>query len=228
MYNRVLGQWGTEMNHVVRVIGSAESQEKYWGQEGPRFMPVLKERQQAAVRFLSDNVFQTPTFFLDEDILRRLEADGAVNRIGGRQVSVMNGMLANDKVRRLIEYEYFARNKSTVYTVSELFADVRRGIFTELTGTTVVTDVYRRNLQRAFVEAMADRVSPPAPAAAPTGGGRGGGGGGAPGDVRALARGEMRELATLVDQAIPKASDRVTRLHLEDLKVEIAKVLDPK
>ena len=234
MYNRVLGQWGTEMNHVVKVVGGVDSQEKYWGQPGPRFVPVLKERQQAAVRFLSENVFQTPTFFLKEDILRRLETDGAVNRIGSRQNSVLTGLLANDKLGRLIEHEYFARNKATVYTVPELLADVRRGVFTELSAPTVTTDVYRRNLQREFIEVMESKIAPPPPAAAPAGGGggggggRGGGGGGIPGDVRALARGELAEVGTLIDQAIPKAADRVTRLHLEDLKVEIKRILDPK
>ncbi len=233
MYNRILGQWGTEMNHVVRVVGAAESQEKYWGQAGPRFMPVMKERQQAAVKFLSDNVFQTPDFFLVEGILRRLEADGAVDRIGSRQTSVLTGLIANDKLRRLIEYEYFAKNKATVYTVSELFADIRKGVFGELSAPSVTMDVYRRNLQREFIEAMESKIAPPAPAAAaaPAGGGGGrggGGGGGAPGDVRALARGELKDVAALVDQAIPKAADRTTRLHLEDLKIEIARILDPK
>jgi hypothetical protein len=234
MYNRVLGQWGTEMNHVVKVVGGVDSQEKYWGQPGPRFVPVLKERQQQAVKFLSDNVFQTPTFFLDTVILRRLETDGAITRIGSRQSSVLNGLLSNDKLARLIEHEYFARNKSSVYTVSELFADVRRGVFTELSQPTVATDVYRRNLQRAFVDAMESKIAPPPPpAAAPAGGGGGGrggggGGGGAPGDVRALARGELQELATMIDQAIPKAADRVTRLHLEDMRVDIRAILDPK
>jgi hypothetical protein len=146
---------------------------------------------------------------------------------------VLNGLLANDKLNRLIEHEYFARNKATVYTVQELFAEVRRGVFSELTAPTVTTDIYRRNLQRAFVDAMESKiVPPPAPAAEPAGGGgrggRGGGGGGTPGDVRALARGELQELSTLIDQAIPRAADRVTRLHLEDLKVVIRTVLDPK
>jgi hypothetical protein len=79
---------------------------------------------------------------------------------------------------------------------------------------------------------MESKIAPPAPAAAaPAGGGGGrggGGGGGAPGDVRALARGELQELAAAIDQAIPKSADRVTRLHLEDLKNEIRLILDPR
>jgi hypothetical protein len=118
--------------------------------------------------------------------------------------------------------------------VAELFGDIRRAVFSELAASSVTTDIYRRNLQRAFVDAMESKIAPPAPApaaAAPGGGGGrggGGGGGGIPGDVRALARGELQELATAVDQSIPKAADRVTRLHLEDLKVQIREILEPK
>jgi hypothetical protein len=234
MYNAVLGQWGTEMNHVVRVVGAVESQEKYGGQTGPRFVPVSKARQQEAVRFLAANVFRTPTFFLDEAILRRIEPDGAVDRIGGRQRSVLSGLLANDKFERLIEYEWFARNKSAAYTVAELLADVREAVWSELAQGTVTTDVYRRNLQRAYVEIMKDKLEPPQAAAAPAGGGGGGRGGGAggaaraPGDARALIRGELRELDDDLRLAIPRCTDRMTRLHLEDMRNEIGKILDPK
>ena len=235
LYNSVLGQWGTEMNHVTQIIGASESQEKYGGQLGPRFTPLPKARQKEAVEFLSKNVFQTPTFFLDESILRRIEAQGAINRIGGRQRGVLNSIVANDKLARMIEYESFAKNKASVYTVAELLGDVRNGVWGELSEGRVTTDVYRRNLQRAYLEIMETKLNPPAPAAAPAGapagppgGGGGGGGGAAPSDVRALVRGELKELDAEIRNAIPKAADRMTRLHLEEMRIEIADILDPK
>jgi hypothetical protein len=232
LYSTVLGQWSTEMSHVTRIVGAAESQEKYGGQDGARFTPVSKARQKDAVRFLSDNVFQTPEFFLDESILRRMEPGGAVDRIGARQRSVLNALVANDKMQRMIEYEAFARPKSTVYTVSELLADVRQGVWSELSEGSCDIDVYRRNLQRAYLDIMDDKLNPPAaaPAAAPAGGGggRGGGAGGTPSDSRALIRGELKDLDAQIRAAIPKAANRMTRLHLEDMRNEISKILDPK
>jgi hypothetical protein len=233
IYNSVLGQWSTEMSHVARIVGAAESQEKYGGQEGPRFVPVGKARQKEAVRFLAANVFETPEFFLDESILRRMEPGGAVDRIGARQRSVLNALVANDKMQRMIEYEAFARPKSSVYTVAELLADVRQGVWAELSEGSCDIDVYRRNLQRAYLDIMDTKLNPadaPAAAAPAGGGGRGGGAGpaGTPSDSRALIRGELKDLDAQIRAAIPKAANRMTRLHLEDMRNEIAKILDPK
>ena len=234
LYNSVLGQWSTEMSHVARVVGAAESQEKYGGQTGPRFVPVSKARQKEAVRFLTDNVFETPEFFLDESILRRMEPGGAVERIGARQRSVLNALVANDKMQRMIEYEAFARPRTaTVYTVAELLGDVRQGVWAELAEGSCDIDVYRRNLQRAYLDIMNGKLNPPTPAAAAPAGGGGGRGGGAgpagtPSDARALIRGELRDLDAQIRAAIPKAANRMTRLHLEDMRNEIAKILDPK
>ncbi|MGH9839765.1 MAG: zinc-dependent metalloprotease [Blastocatellia bacterium] len=51
------------------------------GQDGVLFTPIAKERQMEAVKFLSDNVFATPTWMLRPEILRRLETNGALDRV---------------------------------------------------------------------------------------------------------------------------------------------------
>ena len=84
------------------------------------------------MKFLNDNVFQTPTFFIDENILRRIEADGAVTRIGQRQRSILTSLFANDKLSRLIEYEAFVAEPVSAYTVQDLIGDVHKGIWSEL------------------------------------------------------------------------------------------------
>ena len=45
VYGRMAGQWTTEMNHVVRVIGGVDSQQKHIGQNGVRFVTVAKARR---------------------------------------------------------------------------------------------------------------------------------------------------------------------------------------
>jgi hypothetical protein len=47
-------------------------------------------------------------------------------------------------------------------------------------------------------------------------------------DGRPLARGELRALDQAVRAALPKTTDRATRFHLEDVRDQIAKILDPK
>jgi hypothetical protein len=88
-------------------------------------------------------------------------------------------------------------------------------VFSELAGTGAVkVDAFRRNLQRAYVELMADRLNGRQPAND---------------DQRPFVRGELRALATQI--AAPRVAgpaDRATQLHLDDLKDQIAKALDPK
>ena len=44
VYGRMVGQWTTEMNHVVRVVGGFDSQQKHIGQDGVRFATVREAR----------------------------------------------------------------------------------------------------------------------------------------------------------------------------------------
>jgi hypothetical protein len=47
-------------------------------------------------------------------------------------------------------------------------------------------------------------------------------------DQRAYYCGELRALSASVTAAIAKAANRQTRLHLEDSRDQITKILDPK
>jgi hypothetical protein len=47
-------------------------------------------------------------------------------------------------------------------------------------------------------------------------------------DQRPFIRGELRPLNADVTRAMARATDRASRMHLEDVKDQIAKILDPK
>ena len=79
MYGGAVGQWGRYMRHVASLIGGAITQERLG--TGPRFTPVSEERQKEAMEFLAENAFEVPEMFLDQEILWRIEARGAVDRI---------------------------------------------------------------------------------------------------------------------------------------------------
>ena len=219
LYGRLIGQWATELRHVANVVGGAETQEKYYGQQGVRFTPISRARQQAAVRFLNENAFRTPTFFLQEDILRRIEVEGAMDRIGRAQLGILTTLFNDTRMARMIEFEAL-RNGTAAYSLGDMLGDVRRGIFSELAGGNVEIDPFRRHLQRRFLELMDTKLNPPRTPAAGQGGGGGFGGPPAPprlaSDARALMRGELLDLDAAVRGSLARASDRTTRLHLQD------------
>ncbi len=231
-YNRIVGQFLTEIRHVAAIPGSSSGQEKYGSQPGGRFAPLPRERQKAAVKFLQDNLFTTPTWLLDPAILRRLEPDGALARINNGQRGVLGSLMTEDRMARLVEYEAFPGATNT-YSLGEYLGDIRTGIWSELSAGSVRVDAYRRGLQRSYVELVAARIAAP-PATTPrisssaqtgqffTTGARGST------DVKAMLRQELRTLDGQLAAAQGKAADAVTRAHLAEARFQIKQVLDPK
>lgn len=230
IYGRMLSQWQLEMNHVAQVVGGLNSQEKVVGQEGRVFTLVPKTKQEEAVKFLVDNALSTPAWLIDPEILRRIEANGALTRIRTAQSSVLNQLLNDQRFARLIEEQTL--DGSAAYTAAELLSTVRKGVWKELDGSPVRVDAYRRNLQNAYLQLVNTKLNgSAAPAGLAAAGGGGRGGRGAPArsdDEKPFYRAELRALNASITAALPKATDHDTKAHLEGAKDQIAKILDPK
>jgi hypothetical protein len=211
VYGRALGQWSTQLNHVAAIIGGSDSQDKHGGQNGVRFVSVPKARQKAAVKFLSENAFQTPAMFIKPELLRRMEPAGTLARIRTAQLRVLTSVMQPQRFSRLVEQE--AIDGAAAYTPTEFLADVRQGIFTELTQPRVKIDAFRRNLQRAYLDLIGTRLN---------------GAQRATDDQRPMLRGELQSIAALARTAALRTSDRETRLHLADIRDQATKILDPK
>ncbi len=225
-YGRVLSQWSLEMGHVANIVGGVDGTQKNVGQEGVRFVPIPRERQSAAVKFLNDNAFTTPVYFVRPDILRRIEPAGVISRIGRAQRQILTTLLTPARIGRLVEHQ--AVDSKSAYAPVDYLADVRKGVWKEIDAAgPVKIDAFRRNLQRSYVELIDERLnratSAPGAAAAAAGAATV-----ATDEVRPLLRGELKTLRTAITAALPRAADRETRLHLEDMQDQIAKVLDPK
>ena len=231
MYGRLVGQWATELRHVAWVVGGTEAQEKYAGQTGERYKPLPKARQKEAVRFLVENGFATPTHFLRDDILRYIEVEGALRRINQQQNTFLSSLFNDRRMERLIEFEALPATRRDAYPLSEMLADVRNGVWSELDAGSVRIDAFRRELQRSYLTQVNNKVNP-APFVPPAG---------FPpefllqigparstSDVKALFKEELRSLDADVSRALGRAADRETRAHLNDVRDQIKRILDPK
>src|SRR5262245_21916410 len=224
LLGRLLGQWTLEMNHVAAIVGGLNSQQKYVGQEGPVFSPLPKERQKLAVTFLSENAFVPPTWIVDLDILRRIEAVGAVARIRNAQNAVLTNLLSSARFNRLVEQE--ALQGATAYRPVDFLADVRKAVWRELEAPQVKIDAYRRNLQRAYLDLANTKVNGNV-----VGGGAQlvlAGAFGTSGDEKPFYRAELRSLDRSVVAALARTMDRESHAHLEAARDQIARILDPR
>ena len=231
-YGRLIGQFTTEVRHVATIVGSSTGQEKYGSQPGDRFVPIPRERQKAAVAFVQDNMFKTPTWLLDPSILRRLEPDGAISRINSSQRSILTTLMNDDRMARLVEYEALPGTVRP-YPLTEFLADVRTGIWSELGANSVRIDAFRRGLQRGYLELVTQKLNanvtttPRISSSAQTGqfvtaGARGST------DAKGMLRQELRMLDASLAAAAGKAADANTRAHIADARWQIKQLLDPK
>jgi hypothetical protein len=215
---------------VASEIGGVVMTRRIAGQEGVVHTPVPRERQKEAMAFLLAEGFRTPTEILKPGLVALFEPTGTEERVLNGHRSLLNILLANGRLERLVNTAALASGKEKPYLLSEMSGDLRKGIWSELDAAAVKTDVYRRNLQRAYIEALGVKLNPapwsPPPGLPP----------GftimppppLPGEARAIIRAELTDLDASITRALPKASDRETKAHLMDSRYQISKILFPE
>ncbi|WP_439882486.1 zinc-dependent metalloprotease [Pontibacter sp. MBLB2868] len=227
LYGQVLGQWNRYMGHVTANIGGVYENYKTYDQKGDVYSYVPKEKQKRALKFLNEQGFSTPTWMLDDNILRKIESAGTVERVRSAQVNILNNVLDAGRMARLIEAQ--ASEGSNTYTLLEMMADLRGGIWSEV-NTGKAIDTYRRNLQRGYLERMAYLMTDQEKNANTSG--RSGRGSTqvdvSQSDIRPVVRGELIALQSQIRASLPKAKDTMTKYHLQDALVRIDTILNPK
>ena len=151
LYTNVIGQWNRYSGHVLTNIGGVVLTRKHQGQEGVQYERVPEEKQKRAMNYLNNQVFATPTWMLRSDILDQFQDSGAPDIVRQRQVGTLNQVLNTDRMKRLIEQEAFYASEA--YSLGEMLSDLLNGVWSELASGDD-TDVYRRNLQRAYLGRM--------------------------------------------------------------------------
>ncbi len=211
LYGRLLGQWVREMVHVTALVGGFHSQQKHAGQQGVRFEPVPRQRQAEAVSFLSRNAFGKPQFLIRPEILRRIEPSGVLSRIGNSQRRVLSSLLSSARFTRLAEQE--ALGGTAAYSPAQFMEDLRQGIWGEIYSKSPSIDAFRRNLQRHYLGLVNSRLN-----------GQNAGGG----EMRSFLRGDLRSIDRQIAAGLSSVDNAATRVHLEDVRDQIARILDPK
>ena len=226
IYGQTVAQWRRYLAHVARHIGGVYETPRTSDQAGAVYEPVPRARQQAAMAFLHEHAFARPDWLLDRQLLRRIEHAGALERVRQAQTSVLALVLDPQRLARLIEAE--AMRGDSAYAPAEMMDDLREGLWRELRRGEPV-DVFRRNLQRGYLERLGalltEEVKAP-PAALQSAIGF------TPvdvsqSDVRPYVRGELLALQADVRRALPRVEDRATRLHLQDVQARVERMLNP-
>ncbi|HUS00459.1 MAG TPA: zinc-dependent metalloprotease [Chitinophagaceae bacterium] len=228
LYSQVSGQFNRYMGHVSRNVSGIYKTPKVIEDAGPVYEYEPKAKQAEAVAFLNQQLFTTPTWLINKDIFERTGSN-PLTVIGNIQDGVLNRLFSANTLNKLIIAE--AATGNNAYKITDLFADLKQGIWTEV-NTKKPIDVYRRNLQKSYVNILNNLLNPPpAPVTAqPAGGGRGSG----PepvntdkSDIKSVVRAHLAALKSEISSAAITA-DPMTKYHLQDISKRIDKALNPK
>ena len=218
MYDQVVAQFNRYMGHVTANIGGVYEVYKTYDQEGAVYSPVAKEKQEESLQFIQDQLFTTPSWMLDENIFNKIQFDGSIENLRKLQVRNLNNILDFGRMARMIENE--TNNGKKAYSLLEMMEDLQNGIFSELkTGGEI--DTYRRNLQRAYVDRLdylmnedqkgRNRTDIEVNQS----------------DVRAVAREQLKALDRDLRNASGRTRDKMSKIHLLDLRERIDIILNP-
>jgi hypothetical protein len=228
MYTQLVTQFRRYMGHVTTNIGGVTETIKTSTQDEPVYEVTPKAKQREAVAFLQNQIFVTPYWLMSKNIWNRINNPGATDPIVTSQETVLNSLLTTSRLTRMQEVtERFGATKA--YSAVELVHDVQKGLFTELISKKPI-DTYRRRLQKSYVDKLKSMVNSPSsnagflisfggPSALSADVSRT--------DIPSIARAQLVELKSQVTNAIAGTTDKMSKIHLLDLKERIKDALEP-
>jgi hypothetical protein len=230
MYSSVLGQYIRYIMHVLRNVGGIYQTDKTVEQPGTLLENIPAATQHEAMVFLKDQLFEPPVWLFPKNISNntgKRPTDVLINI----QAQVLDKLIHGFMMERLVQNEEMDGKQA--YKLSDLFADLKKGIWGELYSGQPLS-LYRRNLQKLYVEKFNTMLNPkiksgaglttaidldqllPQGLAIRTS------------DTYAVISAQLKVLQADIKAAIPGAKDTITRYHWQYLANRITEVLEPK
>ena len=131
----------------VKNIGGQYHDYKVAADPGPVYTFTEYERQKKAMRFVADNLFDTPEWLNEKEIFSRLPYSFG-QELSNLQRQGIDALITRRRMSVLMDTKLDSKGKA--YSLEEMLGDMDKAIFRELyEGRNV--DFYRRNLQKIYV-----------------------------------------------------------------------------
>ena len=206
MYKELQNQFSRYMGHVSKYIGGQYETPKSVEQPGPVYEPVNASTQKEAVAFLNNQLFATPVWLLNKDILS-LTGTSPLSIISSMQNAILDKLLSNSTLNKLLIAEAI---NSTAYTLAAFIKDLQKGIWSELDSKQVIS-IYRRNLQKMYVEKLILLAKPGSSST-----------GIVLSDVSSVAKSTLGDLKIKIRSALTLLKDDMSRSHLQDMQDRVS------
>lgn len=225
LYYNLTGQFSLYMGHVATNVAGIYNTPISTEQTDVKAMEfVPKDIQKKAVDFLNKELFTTPTWLVDNKLSEKTGIN-AYSQIFRIQSNILKRLISARTLDKMTMNEL--TNGKKAYTASEMFTDLKRGIWSDLNGGKR-PDFAQRGLQKSYVNALIAMLDKPQRssttgmgpiAAAPAAD--------SPSEAPAIARGQLMELRSALSGAASSSSG-VLRSHYLNLKALIDNAFEVK
>jgi len=223
LYPELIAQYKRYLLHVATYIGGQVHFQRNPSQPGPRKVFVSMEKQKEALTFLKDQIFTTPQWLVnvDKEVFPLIGGSGFGN-VTKIQMAVLEKIMSHS-----IFYNFLWAQSNTpeeAYALDSYLADLRGIIWNELK-TNQSINIYRRNLQKMYVDRLSSLINfkastnrfeaygPFSQESMNT-------------DILSMLKGEVRILRREIGISKNKTTDKLSKLHLVDLWERLGKIIE--
>lgn len=221
-YRMLISQRFNYLSSVVKQIGGVRENRFLGGRGGDSYTRTTPKEQKAAIRYLLDDALNTPKWLTDPAVLNRIRVFDVAAPVITTQNQILTSMMSPLRFRLLEDAEMVKHGSGM--EANQYLATIQSGVFRELKTTKPVVDVYRRELQRAYIEQLkgfsgeTQRINNANAAQAFMNSD-------ISIDLRPAAIQSLKDLKRDLNNARANVVDQPTRLHIAQLDREITQIL---
>lgn len=216
IYSGVVSQFNRYLGHVTKNVAGIYSNSitvEQTDEIAREFVPA--NIQKRAIAFLNEQLFTTPEWLIDRQLMEKAKIL-PVNVICSLQSGVLARLINKNTLDKMSENEIL--NGKKAYTSAQMFNDLKKVIWSNLGQS----DIYKRNMQKAYVENLINLLDKKGNADKNASGKRP-----AYSEAPAIAHGQLTELKRLATSAASMTSD-TAKGHYQNLITLIDNALSNK
>lgn len=216
IYSRVVSQFNRYLGHVTKNVAGIYSNSitvEQTDEIAREFVPA--NIQKRAIAFLNEQLFTTPEWLIDRQLMEKAKIL-PVNVICSLQSGVLARLINKNTLDKMSGNEIL--NGKKAYTSAQMFNDLKKVIWSNLGQS----DIYKRNMQKAYVENLINLLDKKGNADKNASGKRP-----AYSEAPAIAHGQLTELKRLTTSAASMTSG-TAKGHYQNLITLIDTALSNK
>ncbi len=154
LYDELLAVYRRYIFHVIGVIGGVYQTLINTNQDSSyAYVNVNKHEQKKALDFLDKELWDTPTWLLNKDIISQFNNSDGLYKIEAMHERALNSLLSNTRLNRMLSSDNSIKGDGLKYY--ELFDNLFESIFQKVSPT----DQIKRNLQISFAKKISELIT---------------------------------------------------------------------